>query len=30
MSLLEKRCPACNSSEIKGHSRYTIQSGETR
>jgi len=30
MSLLERRCPTCNSSEIKGHSRYPIQSGETR
>ena len=30
MSLLEKRCPTCNSSEHKGHCRYTIQSGETR
>ena len=30
MSLLEKRCPTCNSSEEKGHCRYTIQSGETR
>ena len=30
MSLLEKRCPPCNSSEYKGHCRYTIQSGETR
>jgi len=30
MSLLEKHCPTCNSSEYKGHCRYTIQSGETR
>lgn len=30
MSLLEKHCPTCNSSEFKGHSRYEIQSGETR
>ena len=30
MSLLDKHCPSCNSLEIKGHSRYTIQSGETR
>ena len=30
MSLLEKRCPTWNSAEFKGHSRYTVQSGETR
>lgn len=30
MSLLEKHCPTCNSSEYKGHCRYTIQSGEVR
>jgi len=30
MSLLEKRCPGWNSLEFKGHSRYTIQSGEMR
>ncbi len=30
MSLLEKRCPPCASPGFKGHSRYTIQSGETR
>ena len=30
MSLLEKRCPTCNSLEFKGHSRYTVQSGEPR
>lgn len=30
MSLLDKRCPTCNSLEFKGHSRYTIQSGEVR
>ena len=30
MSLFERRCPPCNSAELKGHSRYTIQSGETR
>ena len=30
MSLFERRCPTCNSGEVKGHSRYTIQSGETR
>lgn len=30
MSLFERRCPSCNSSEFKGHSRYRVLNGEVR